>query len=197
MTKTEVRLKEDFFSRDTHAVAKDLLGNVLIRKHSDGRLQKGMIVEVEAYHGFEDKASHASRSKTERNKVMFGEGGHYYTYLIYGIYWNLNIVTGESDFPSAILIRALEPIFDSGLNLDVMGENEKRILASGPGRLCRWMGIDKTFYGKSVENEELYVIKGDNTFEVVTDKRIGVAYAKEAAEWDWRYYIKNNKYVSK
>jgi DNA-3-methyladenine glycosylase len=211
------KLKEEFFfGENTHKIAKELLGKVLVRIHQNGRVQAGIIVEDEAYHGFEDKASHASRSKTERNKVMFWPGGHYYLYFIYGMYWNLNIVTGKEEFPSAILIRALEPIFDSEIDLSKLTVKEKKIMTAGPGRLCRWLEIDKSFYGKSVENEELFLVelkdisgvipaKAGNqvgkeagflalrpglTKEIVTDKRVGVAYAEEATEWDWRYYIR-------
>lgn len=204
------KLKESFFCRDTHLVAKELLGKILVRKHGNGRVQAGRIVEVEAYHGFSDKASHASKSKTPRNKVMFGKGGYYYVYLIYGMYWNLNIVTGDKDFPTAILVRALEPIYDSG---KLLAENTKeemrelKKLSSGPGKLCCWMEIDKSFYGKSVESEELFIVNSiselapttfvDDNSEIVATKRVGVGYAGESADLDWRYYIKNNEFVSR
>jgi DNA-3-methyladenine glycosylase len=80
--------KKFFQDEDTQKIAKELLGKILIRKHENGRAQAGIIVETEAYHGFEDRASHASKSRTKRTEVMFGEGGHYYVYLIYGMYWN-------------------------------------------------------------------------------------------------------------
>jgi DNA-3-methyladenine glycosylase len=205
------KLKQSFFERDnTQEIAKELLGKIFVRVHNSGRIQAGIIVEDEVYHGYEDKASHASRSKTERNKVMFGGGGHYYVYFIYGMYWNLNVVTGKQNFPSAILIRALEPVFDSKIDLAKISIKEKRIMAAGPGRLCRWLEIDKSLYGKSVEDEELYLIEPEDLSKVIpeleinsqkediaTDKRVGVDYAEEAADWDWRYYFKGNPYVSR
>jgi DNA-3-methyladenine glycosylase len=213
-------LREDFFLREVHTVARDLLGKILVRKYTNGRIQAGIIVEDEVYHGYADKASHASRSRTRRNEVMFGPGGHYYVYFIYGMYWNLNIVTGKKEEPSAILIRAFEPIFDSDSDISELTFKEQFRLASGPGKLCRWMGIDKLFYGKSVENEELFVIDPKDLFiiirgnkvprevldlislrplnnTIVRARRIGVDYAGESAELEWRYYLANNKYVSR
>lgn len=150
------KLSRDFFKRDTHVVCQELIGKFLIRK-SNNRVRIGKIVEVEAYQGFDDKASHAAKKKTARNEVMFGASGYYYVYLIYGMYFCLNIVTETKDFPAAILIRAVEPIYDSTQNLAGISLEKKRTLGSGPGRLCRWMGVDKTFSGKSVENNELYL----------------------------------------
>lgn len=219
------KVKKSFFENDdTHQIAKDLLGKVLVRNHNNGKIQAGVIVETESYHGFDDLASHAAKSRTKRNEVMFGEGGHYYVYLIYGMYWNLNIVTGNKEFPSAILIRALEPIYDSELDLEKLNFGEKLKLSSGPGKLCRWMGIDKEFYGKSVENNNLFLtelknlslivrerganrelqeslvldsisFRSNNT--IISTKRIGVDYAGDWAHKDWRFYIKDNKFVSK
>jgi DNA-3-methyladenine glycosylase len=170
-------------------------------------------VEDEAYHGFEDRASHAAKARTNRTEVIFGPGGFYYVYFIYGIYWNLNIVSGENEFPSAVLIRALEPVYDSEFNLDKMSLKEKKIMASGPGRLCRWLEIDKSFYGKSVESDDLFIVElkdltkitplreGEGVSrllgEVGSAKRVGVDYAKESADWDWRYFLKDNPYVSR
>jgi DNA-3-methyladenine glycosylase len=189
-----------------------LLGKILIRKHKNGRLQAGLIVETESYHGFDDKACHGAKARTKRTEVIFGEGGRYYVYFIYGMYWNLNIVTGKPEFPSAILIRALEPLYDSQIDIEKLTFKEQFRLASGPGKLCRWMRIDKEFYGRSVEDEELFLIDAKylfqefpgvnpkklvEKFEIIEAKRVGVDYAAESAVWDWRYYIKGNKYVSK
>lgn len=218
------KVKEEFFTgEDTHKIAKELLGKILVRVHENGRIQAGIIVETESYHGFDDLASHASKSRTTRNEVMFGEGGHYYVYLIYGMYWNLNIVTGKKEFPSAILIRALEPIYDTEIDLDNLNYKEKFRLASGPGKLCRWMEIDRELYGKSVEDEELFLIEVKDLMnaiarnevtrqsldqiaslshamtdvEIVESKRIGVDYAGDWTHKHWRYYIKDNKFVSR
>lgn len=215
------KLTQAYFQGDTHYLANELLGQALIRW--DGkRLQVGMIVETEVYDGFEDQASHASKSRTPRNEVMFGAGGYYYVYLIYGMYWNLNIITGGKEHPAGILVRALEPLFDSELDLKDISIKEKFRLASGPGRLCRWLNVDKTFYGKSVESDEMFLVEigclpqvfkyfgfDDKNLsldfekliepknEIMKARRVGVDYAGEWAEKEWRYYIKDNPYVSK
>lgn len=205
------KIPPSFFQRpDTHQIAKELLGKVLIRVEN-GKTKAGLIVETEAYDGFDDRASHAAKARTPRTEVMFGPGGHYYVYFIYGMYWNLNIVTGYAEVPSAVLIRALEPLFDDELDLDRYSLKEKFKLASGPGKLCRWLNIDKEFYGKSVENDELFLVNLDDflnivnvdiskiinkEFEIIEAKRIGVDYAGDSANLHWRYYIKDNQFVS-
>ncbi len=140
-----------------------------------------MITEVEVYHGFDDKASHASKGRTERNTPMFKEGGIFYVYLIYGMYYMLNVVTDKNGFPSAVLIRGV-----CGIN--------------GPGRLTKALKIDKSFNGKSIdkktglwiEDREIKVKKSD----IEKTKRIGVEYAKEWAEKPYRFLLKNcNKYL--
>jgi DNA-3-methyladenine glycosylase len=210
------KLNKKFFQRDSHVVAKELLGKYLVRETKEGR-KIGRIVETEVYWGFDDKASHASTGgMTERNKIMFAEGGYYYVYLIYGIYWNLNIITEDKDFPAAVLIRSLEPVEDFSLDLGELTQKQKFTMTAGPGRLCRWLDIDKRFNGLSVENEELYLIdvcapssvilsEGknpdpspvDQDIQIGTAKRVGVDYAGESAGHEWRYFIKGNKFVSK
>ena len=121
-------LKIGFFDRDTKIVAKELLGKFLVRKI--GRRQfSAMITETEAYDGPHDKASHASKGKTERTKIMFGEPGKFYVYLVYGMYYMLNVVTREKDYPAAILIRGVKGF-------------------EGPGKLTKFFKIDKSFNGK-------------------------------------------------
>src|SRR3989338_10263905 len=115
-------LEPYFYNRPTLIVAQDLLGKFLVRKIGNKEITS-MIIEVEAYDGFKDKASHASKGRTLRNEVMFGEAGRWYVYLIYGMYWMLNIVTGPKDYPAAILIRGV-------------------VDASGPGRLTKFFKIN-------------------------------------------------------
>ena len=136
-----------FFERSTLAIARDLIGMHLV--HDDGtRLRRGRIVETEAYQGPRDLAAHSSRGRTARTEVMFGAPGHAYVYFIYG-FWNcLNVVTGAPGVPHAVLLRALEPV--AGL-----GER-----ASGPGLLCRAMGIDRRFNGIDLLGDELWLEAG-------------------------------------
>ncbi|MDA3780179.1 MAG: DNA-3-methyladenine glycosylase, partial [Bacteroidales bacterium] len=120
------KLTEKYFCRDVLDVAPDILGNFLVRKFPDGSIKKYIIYEVEAYRGEEDLACHASKGRTARTEVMYNKGACIYVYLIYGIHWMLNIVTGEKNNPQAILIRSIEQF-------------------NGPGKLSKELQIDKTF----------------------------------------------------
>lgn len=194
------RLKTNFYHQPTLKVAKDLLGKFLVRKIGDKTLS-GMIVETEAYFGFKDKASHASKGKTPRNAVMFDHGGLSYVYLIYGIYNCFNVTTEKIDFPAAVLIRALEPI--EGINLMKKFRQTKveKNLCAGPGKLCQALKITRDLSGldltksKKLWLEDRGVIIKPN--QIAKAKRIGVDYAGEYAHKLWRFFLKNNKFVSK
>ena len=219
------KINKSFFERESHQVARELLGKNLVRFFANGKCKVGRIVEVEVYQGFDDKASHAFGTKTNRNSIMYGKGGYYYIYLIYGMYHCLNIVTEKEGLPAAVLIRAIEPVIDYSRDLTKLSLKEKRLLGSGPGRLCRWLEIDKSFNGKGIPDDKLYLIssvipseveesfkkgskrslhsgrddnqKSDDKIKIATAKRVGVDYAGKSTENEWRYYIKENKYVSK
>lgn len=195
------KLTQRFFDQKTELVAKELLGKVLVRKINDKKLS-GMIVETEAYIGPHDLASHASKGKTDRTQVMFSCGGIWYVYIIYGFYYCLNIVTEMKDYPSAVLIRALEPLE----GIEKMKENRKTDkianLTSGPGKLCQAFEIKKNIDGTSAisKNSELYI--ADCNIEIPTDqivkaKRIGVDYAGVWKDKLLRFYIKDNPFVSR
>lgn len=179
------KLSREFYDRDTVIVAKELLGKYLVRK-KDGVERVGKIVEVEAYLGQDDLAAHSSRGLTPRTKVMFGPPGVAYVYMIYGMYYCLNVVTEHEGKAAAVLIRALEPI--------------KNITArtQGPGLLCKAMEIDKTLNAHDLLSNELYVADVPREkMTIVKAKRIGVDYAKHWAHRLLRFYIKNNEFVSK
>jgi len=165
-------LSPDFFLRDVLDVAPDLLGKVLVRRFEDGWIERYHIIETEAYRGVEDVACHASKGRTPRTEVMFQEGGTVYVYLIYGMYWLLNLVTGNEGDASAVLIRGIEG-------------------CSGPGRVGRKLQLDKTFYGESLINSSrIWVEDADPVTEIKTSKRIGIGYSGE--EWAnklWRFYL--------
>lgn len=154
-------LKPDFFNRPTLKVAEDLLGKFLVRKIGSKEISS-MITEVEAYDGFNDKASHASRGRTLRNEVMFGEAGRWYIYFIYGMYWMLNIVTGPKNYPAAILIRGVAD-------------------AKTPGKLTRYFEVDKSFNGKTASKATCLWVEDRgikiNLKNILKTKRIGVTYA--------------------
>lgn len=166
-----VRLPPDFFLRDVLEVAPDLLGKVLVRRFEDGRIERYRIVETEAYRGVEDVACHASKGRTPRTEVMFQEGGTVYVYLIYGMYWLLNLVTGSEGDASAVLIRGIEG-------------------CSGPGRVGRELKLDRSFYGESlITSPRIWIEDAQPVAEIKTSKRIGIGYAGEWANKLWRFYL--------
>ena len=171
-------LKKNFFERDTVLVAWEMVGKFLVRKSEKGEVAV-KIIETEAYDGPEDKAAHSSRGMTPRNEVMFGEAGRFYVYFIYGMYWMLNIVCGPKNFPAAVLIRGIEV---SGLRIN------------GPGRLTKFLKIDKSFNGLEANAssrmwfEDRGLAIGQD--QLVNTKRIGVDYAGEWANKPYRFYLK-------
>ena len=169
-----MKLGQDFFSRDVLEVAPDLLGKVLVRRFENGKLFTSRITEVEAYRGVEDKACHASKGRTSRTEIMYHTGGSVYVYLIYGIYWMLNFVTGDRNEPQAVLIRGLGAI-------------------TGPGRITRRLEIGSDFYGENLAgSERLWVENSGQQVRVQTGPRIGIDYAGEP--WKtlpWRYVAKS------
>lgn len=159
-----VPLPQSFFARDTISVARELVGCELQVTAQDGIEVSGRIVEVEAYEGENDPASHAGRGRTPRSEIMFGPAGIAYVYLIYGMYHCLNFATEAEGTAGAVLVRAVEPI----LGLSVMAgrrglESEKfrdRDLCAGPGRLCQAFGIDLAWNGLPLGNESKEIDQG-------------------------------------
>jgi len=183
------RLERNFFVKPTLEVAKNLLGKILVRIIDRKRLA-GKIVETEAYIGPKDKASHAYLGKkTPRNQAEYLIGGHIYIYLVYGMYWQLNISTEEEGKPTCVLIRALEPM--EGIASST----------NGPGKLCRALGLDKSFYGEDLcQSKRIWLENGPKIpqSQIVKTPRIGIDYA--GPYWSkikWRFYIKGNKFVSR
>ena len=192
-----MKLPRSFYEQNTLAVARQLLGKYLVRRHTDG-ITVGRIVETEAYVGPDDKACHASRGRTRRTEIMFGRAGHAYVYMIYGFHYMLNIVTETADFPAAVLIRAVEPW--NGVRLMQSRRRTERLhsLASGPGKLCQAFAIDRTLNGDDVCGKLLYLEdRGDAAPKVLTTPRIGVDYAGKWKLKPWRFLIKGNEFVSK
>ncbi|GAC1413380.1 MAG: DNA-3-methyladenine glycosylase [Candidatus Doudnabacteria bacterium] len=174
-----MRLKKDFFNRPTLTVAKELLGKYLVRV-IDGKKIYAKITETEAYIGEEDLASHARFGKTKRNEVMYGPPGVWYVYLIYGMYWMLNVITEEHSRPAAVLIRAV--VFDNGTILN------------GPGKLTRYLKINKDFNLLKVSGSDLYLEDKGVKLAARTIKktaRIGVDYAGEYKVKPWRFIIQD------
>lgn len=180
------KLPRSFYDRDTVIVARELLGKHLVHRRK-GVSCVGRIVEVEAYVGAHDRASHSSRGLTPRTRVMFGPPGRAYVYLIYGMHHCMNVVTEREGHGAAVLLRALEPV----RNLEEC--------ASGPGRLCRAMGLDLSDNGADLLGPELFVAEPDNPapVRVVKRPRIGVDYAGNWARRHLRFYIRENPFVSR
>lgn len=180
------KLPRAFYDRETLTVAKELLGKYLIHI-SDGVERIGRIVEVEAYLGERDLASHSSKGRTERTKIMFGPPGHAYVYMIYGIYDCMNVVTEREGQAAAVLLRAIEPV------KNVEGRTQ------GPGLLCRAMRIDRRLNGHDLISDGFYIaaVPEEKSPVIVKRPRIGVDYAGHWAKRLLRFYIKNNPFVSK
>lgn len=180
-------------------VAKQLLGKVLCT-NIDGKLTKGIIVETEAYSGNNDKACHANNQhKTKRNQVMFGAGGHAYVYLCYGIHHLFNVVTNIEGNADAVLIRGLEPMEGEEIMLKrrKMNSVEKK-LTGGPALLSQALGILTDHYGTPLNSELLWIEEGGGSVDkIVSTTRIGVDYAGKDALKPWRFYIKENPWVSR
>jgi len=191
------KLPRVFYEQPTLDAASQLLGRYLVRRHRDGTTV-GRVVETEAYIGPHDKACHASRGRTPRTQIMFGRAGHAYVYLIYGFHHMLNIVTEAVDFPAAILIRAVEPVQGIDLMAARRGTEERRNLASGPGKLCQAFAIDRTLNGEDLCGDVLYLEdRGDPPPGFITTPRIGVDYAGEWTHKPWRFVIPGNGFVSR
>ena len=189
--------KNKFFQNsDVTTVARQLLGQ-LLTFNSGSHICSGMIVEVEAYRGIDDRACHAYGGKrTARTEVMYKEGGRTYVYLCYGIHHLLNIVTNRSGHADAVLIRALEPV--EGLNHMKHRTKENQWPTRGPGKLTKALGIDMND-NDMVLGDKLNITKYRPVHldEIISTTRIGVGYAGEDAMLPWRYYIKNNPWVSR
>jgi DNA-3-methyladenine glycosylase len=170
--KSSLRLSRDFYVRDVLEVAPEMPGKNLVIKLNDGSYGRFKVTEVEAYRGSEDRACHAFKGRTARTEIMFEEGGHLYIYFIYGMYWMLNIVTGEKDFPQAVLIRGVKDF-------------------PGPGILTKGLGIDRSYYGEDlVSSGRIWFEDPGIIHRVKNGPRIGIDYAGEY--WKtrpWRYYL--------
>ena len=194
-------LPQSFFTRDALIVAPQLLGKILVRKLGNTYV-RCKIVEVEAYVGPHDKAAHCyNNKKTPRTQAMFLSGGHAYVYLIYGMHHCLNIVTGSLNSPQGVLLRAVEPLDEE--SFDIIKKNRsirsKKLtdLTNGPGKLCAALKIDKAFNQYYIaRGKDLFLEKNKISDAIVRAPRINIPYAKEYIHAPWRFYIKENPYVS-
>jgi DNA-3-methyladenine glycosylase len=186
---------------DVLFLAKDLLCKVLFTQ-IDGQVTAGIIVETEAYHGVQDKASHAyGGRRTNRTETMYAAGGISYVYLCYGLHNLFNIVTSVEDEPHAVLIRGIEPLEGIGVierrrNMPV----SKAAISAGPGSAAKALGIDRSFNEKDLTGEEIWIEDHGIRYsegEIAATPRVGVGYAGDDALLPWRFFVRGNKYVSK
>jgi DNA-3-methyladenine glycosylase len=194
-----VKLPLSFYQRQNVVkIAQDLLGKVLFTQFN-GQISAGMIVETEAYSS-KEKGCHAYNGMTERNKVMFENGGIAYVYLCYGIHYLFNVVTNESGKADAVLIRALQPWRGEELMMERMNVKSLKRITSGPGKLTKALGINRSCDGKNLLSVEIWVEDVGEKIpkkNCVASARIGIDYAGKDALLPWRFSIKDNEWVSK
>ena len=193
-----MKLTETFYARPAVHVAVDIIGKVLVRRIGRTRMA-GVIVETEAYVGPHDLACHASKGKTSRTSVMFGPPGRAYVYMIYGIHYCFNVVTDRIGYPSAVLIRAIEPL-DGIQGMKRRRPNTIRDvdIGSGPGKLCKAMSINADLNGIHLDGETLWI--EDNHLDpgpILKGRRIGVDYAGEYRDKQLRFFVADNPNVSR
>lgn len=194
-------LSRKFYSRPVLRVARDLLGKILVKVELN-KLLSGRIVEVEAYDGRIDLAAHSFNGMTERNEVMFREGGYFYVYFTYGVHHCCNVVTGKENYGTAVLIRAIEPID----GIETMAKrrfgkkklNEKELfnLTNGPGKVCQAFGFTRKHSGTDLTGDKIFLIdpKRISSSKIGISERIGITKSKELK---WRFFEIGNPYLSK
>lgn len=179
------KLPRTFYGRDTRLVARELIGKVLVHRDG-GTIRAARIVETEAYHGPEDRASHARFGRTARADIMFGSPGVAYVYVIYGQSHCINVVTGPEGFPAAVLLRGAEPV--------------ENCLHStrGPGNLCRALAIRRAHdNGRDLTGDDLFLVDAPRPGRIVTGPRVNVHYAGAWARRPWRYALAGSPWVSR
>ena len=189
-------LSRDFYDRETEVVAQELLGAIIECSTPEGTAS-AMIVETEAYVGEHDLACHAAAGRTRRTEPLYGAPGMSYVYFIYGVHWCFNAVTRGEGLPSAVLVRAVEPLTGIALMKDRRGERPRDVdLTNGPGKLCEALGISGALNGLSLQRKPLVIREGRtvSASEIETTPRIGIS---RAVDWPLRYLIRGNSCVSR
>jgi DNA-3-methyladenine glycosylase len=201
MAHTFERLPDKFFLRkDTVKVARDLLGKLLVVPAADGTRVSGIIVETEAYLGVDDKAAHSyGGRRTARNEITYAEGGHVYVFFVYGMYYQLNLVCGPAEHAHVVLIRALDPVEGIETMRERRGTMSDKNLTSGPGKLTIALGIDRSYNGEHLSGDRIWVeeYKVIKPSDIFAGPRVGIDYAEEFIEMPWRFWVKDNKFVSR
>jgi DNA-3-methyladenine glycosylase len=198
---TVTKLARDFYTRpDVVAVARRLLGRLLVVPARGGRRVSGIIVETEAYRGPADRASHAyGGRRTLRTETMYAVGGTAYVYFVYGMYHQFNVVTNVADVPHAVLVRALEPVEGLELMRRRRGRGADVTLTSGPGKLCIALGIDRRLDRADLLGERIWLEEGRRVraADIAAGPRVGIDYAEAWVDRPWRFWIRGNPFVSR
>jgi DNA-3-methyladenine glycosylase len=195
------KLEKEFYRKSLLVVAKELLGKILVKKN--GReILAGKIVEVEAYDGSIDQAAHSYRGITPRTKIMFEEGGYLYVYFTYGTHHCCNVVTGKKGKGTAVLIRAIEPVFGikkmmvNRFNRTDLTQKEIYNLTSGPGKICQAFGLDRKHSGTDLTGDKIFLLDEPKIKkeQIGISKRIGIS---KSVDLPWRFFIKDNPFLSR
>lgn len=195
------KLPRSFYTRpNVVTVARDLLGKLLVVPTKQGERVSGMIVETEAYRGPLDRAAHSyGGRRTKRTEPMYAIGGTAYVFFVYGMYYQFNVVTNAAETPHAVLIRAIEPVEGIELMRKRRRGQPDRNLTKGPGKLCIAMGIDRSLDGADLLGDHVWLEAGQQIrrSQIAAGSRIGIDYAEEWVEKPWRFWIKDNPFVSR
>jgi len=196
-----IKLPREFYTRpNVLTVAQELLGKLLVVPTRDGTRVSGIIVETEAYRGPQDRASHAyGGRRTKRTETMYGIGGTAYVYFVYGMYNQFNVVTNVRDIPHAVLVRALEPVEGIEILRERRRIHSDHQLTNGPGKLCIALGIDRSLDRADLTGNTVWLEQGKPVprSKIVSGPRIGIDYAEEWIEKPWRFWIRDNPFVSR
>ena len=195
------KLPREFYTRgNVLTVARNLLGKLLVVPAPNGQRVSGMIVETEAYRGPLDRASHAyGGRRTKRTETMYGLGGTVYIFFVYGMYNQFNVVTNVENVPHAVLVRALQPIEGIELMRQRRHGQPDRNLTNGPGKLCIALGIDRRLDRADLLGDHVWLEDGEHipSRKIASGPRIGIDYAEEWVEKPWRFWVRDNQYVSR
>lgn len=191
-----MKKEKEFYNTNAIELAKNLIGKTLVHKTNEG-ITKGIIVETEAYMGKIDDAAHSFKKSKKRTAIQYKDGGFVYMYLSYGIHYNFNITCNKENIPESVLIRALQPY--EGIELMKKRRKTEDIykLCNGPGNLSKAMGFTLKDYGKDLTKNEIYIEDNIKNPTIVQSKRIGISENKKSKDKLWRFYLKDNKFISK
>lgn len=200
-TLPSAKLPREFYTRpNVVMVARELLGKLLVVPAQDGKRVSGKIVEVEAYRGPEDRAAHSyGGRRTRRTETMYGIGGTAYVFFVYGMYNQFNVVTNAAEKPHAVLIRAVEPVEGIDLMRERRPGKTDRNLTNGPGKLCIAFGIDRRLDAADLLSDSVWLENAERIprSQILSGPRIGIDYAEGWIDKPWRFWIRDNSFVSR